>query len=152
MNTSNCKAFSPSGLPHMHAHTFTHLMLTHAQPLRTFACIHSYVCTHAHPVTRVCMHRCTVLSRKANKLVTFPSSDASGRKRAFYACLLSFPTAKTHEKRPNPLPIFLLVVPPEMRPDPEKAIGGRDCLEPASWPAASAPGEGARERRQAAFM
>lgn len=31
---------------------------------------------------------------------------------------------KIQKRRPNPLPIFFLVVPPEMRPDPEKAIGG----------------------------
>lgn len=65
-------------------------------------------------------------------------------------CLLPLPK-HAKKRRPNPLPIFLLV-PPEMRPDPEKAIGGGGCLEPASWPAASAPGEGGRERRQAAFM
>lgn len=141
---------------HMLTHACHH---TPAQPhTHTFTCSHTRARTHTdtHDTHR---HTSTVLSAKAITLVTFPSSDASGRKRAFHACLLSFPTAKTHPKkpkhkkrRPNPLPIFFLVVPPEMRPDPEKAIGGGGYLEPASRPAASAPGEGVRERRQAAFM
>lgn len=122
---------------------------THTGPTRSHASTPVCARSHAHPPAVVRVH--TVLSQKASKLVAFLTCLGFG-------CLLSVPFVFSHcpnpekqNRRPDPLPVLLLPVLPKTRPDPEKAIGRGGCLEPAS-PAAPAPGEAARERRQAAFM
>lgn len=122
----------------------------------------TFVCHHADAridtVTRARTHGAVPESQQVRHLPELPLIQMHLGDSLFSTpvfCLLPLPkhthTKRKQKKRPRPLPILLLVVPPKMRPDPEKAIGGGGCLEPAS-PAAPAPGEGVRERRQAAFM